>query len=76
MRFTWNTGKERTNKIKHGLSFSLPELVYNDEFHTVVYDRFEDGEDRWHMLGAVGGGFKVLVVVFTYPIPTTKNGFM
>lgn len=36
-----------------------------------VFDRVENGEERWHLISAVptGASFKVVVVVHTYPEP-------
>jgi uncharacterized DUF497 family protein len=69
MRFIWDPRKETHNKAKHGLDFSFAEIVFADPLHGLVYDRFEDGEERWHCVGAVTGGFRVLLVVHCYPDP-------
>jgi uncharacterized DUF497 family protein len=46
MRFIWDPRKETHNKAKHGLDFSFAEIVFADPLHVLVYDRFEDGEER------------------------------
>ncbi len=33
----------------------------------VFFDRFENGEERWHCLGVVPGTLKVLLIVHCYP---------
>jgi uncharacterized DUF497 family protein len=38
-----------------------------------VFDRFENGEDRFHRLGAIGTAFKIIVVVFAFPDPENEN---
>ncbi len=48
------------------MDFSFAALVFADPMHCLVYDRHEDGEDRWNCVGAVAGGFRVLVVVRNY----------
>lgn len=53
-RFVWDVDKARTNRAKHGVGFELAELVWSDPLHIVVPDRLEDGEQRWHAIGAVG----------------------
>jgi uncharacterized protein len=67
VRFTWDPQKETRNKAKHGLDFSFAEAVFADPLHTIVFDRHEGGEERWHCVGAVAGGFRVLLVVHCYP---------
>ena len=69
MRFTWDRDKEARNKVKHGLDFSFAEIVFADPLHLIVYDRHEGEEERWHCVGAVAGGGRVLLVVHCYPDP-------
>jgi uncharacterized protein len=52
---------------EHGVGFSLAEFVLADPLTLVVYDRFENGEHRWHAVGFVGS--KLFVVVHSYPDP-------
>jgi uncharacterized DUF497 family protein len=59
--------KEALNRRKHGIGFSLADVICNDPLSITVYDRFENGEDRWHTFGTVKG--VVFVVVHTYPDP-------
>lgn len=67
MHITSNPDKEKLNVRKHGLDFSLASAVFADPLAITVFDRVENGEERWHTIGAVGGGFKVLLVVHTFP---------
>ena len=67
MEITWDAAKERGNIRKHGLDFSFATAVFADPLAITVFDRVENGEERWHTIGAVGGGFKVLLVVHTFP---------
>ena len=69
MRFVWDSDKEARNKAKHGLDFSFAEVVFADPLHAIVFDRHEGSEERWHCVGAVAGGFRVLLVVHCYPDP-------
>jgi len=66
MRYSRDPEKERRNLAKHGLDFTFAELVFADPHLAIVFDRVEDGEERWHAIGLVGG-HRVLVVVHTYP---------
>jgi uncharacterized protein len=69
MEVTWGDDKRRLNLRKHGLDFALAWEVLRDPFAVTVFDRVENGEERWHTIGAVltGASFKVVVVVHTYP---------
>lgn len=65
----WDVAKETRNRSKHGLDFSFARLVFADPLHVILPDRVENGEERWHCIGAVAGGFRVLLVVHCYPDP-------
>jgi uncharacterized DUF497 family protein len=56
------------NLVKHGLAFDVAQNVWDDPLHIVIPHRFEDGEQRWHIIGMVGPVALVLVV-HTYPDP-------
>ena len=65
MRFDWDEEKNRTNTAKHGVSFELAKLVFEDPFAKTVADPFEE-EARWRTFGMVGGSVIVLVVIHTW----------
>ena len=65
VKFSWDSTKARSNRTKHGIDFETAQLVWNDPLHIVVFDRVEDGEERWWAIGTVGPT-SVLVVVHTY----------
>ena len=67
MRFDWDPAKERRNTAKHGLDFSWARLIFADPKRAILYDRFDAGEHRWHAIGAVADGVRVLLAVHTYP---------
>ncbi len=71
MRFTWDPPKENANKRNHKLSFDLSRNVFDDPLVAIVYDRFENGEDRYHAIGMVGQ--KCLLVVYSYPDPNDES---
>ena len=65
MRIVWDEAKNRANLRKHGVSFEVARLVFDDPFHVSVPDRHEHGEKRWTTVGMVGSAL-ILVVVHTY----------
>ena len=64
MEYTGDERKNRANRKKHGVSFEVACLVFEDPFHISVQDREVDGEARWQTIGMVGG-VHVLVVAHT-----------
>jgi len=67
MEITSRPEKEQSNIKKHGLDFSFAAAVFADPLAVTIFDRVADGEERWHTIGVVGGGFKVLLLVHTFP---------
>ena len=57
MRIVWDQNKNRSNQVKHRVSFEAASLVFEDPFHLSILDRIENGEERWQTLGIVGGGW-------------------
>ncbi|WP_119389796.1 BrnT family toxin [Taklimakanibacter lacteus] len=72
MRFEWDFEKARRNLAKHGITFELAQRVWDDPLHVVIPDRIEDGEQRWHAIGAVSA-VVIVVVVHTYPDENDAN---
>jgi len=63
--FEWDTGKDKENRAKHGVSFSTAQRAFLDPERVGV----EDGghsrdESRFYCIGRVGDG--ILTVRFTY----------
>ena len=71
MQIERDASKETSNRNKHGFGFALAEIVFSNPLTTIVYDRFENGEHRWHAIGHVGN--HVIVVVHTYPDPENEE---
>lgn len=65
MIFEWDENKNRSNRVKHNVSFETAQLVFFDPYHLTLYDRLENGEDRWHTIG-MAVGVHLLLVVHTY----------
>ena len=53
------------------MDFSFAEHIFWDPLAVTVYDRFENGEHRWHTFARVGG--KLLLAVHTYPDPDDEQ---
>ncbi len=62
IRFTWRENKNLTNQRKHGISLEVAVRVFLDPRHLSVQDRIEGGEQRWRILGQIGGVAVILVV--------------
>ena len=61
MRIIWDQTKNRSNLVKHNVSFEVASLVFDDPFHLSILDRVENGEERWQTLGLVGSVVVLLV---------------
>ena len=70
MCYEWDEEKNRLNQIKHGISFEMAALVFEDERCLVRTDRIDEmGEQRWHAIGAArieADTAVVLLVVHVY----------
>lgn len=51
--FEWDDDKAAANLRKHHVAFELAELVWDDPAHIIVFDRYENDEERWHAIGLV-----------------------
>jgi uncharacterized protein len=71
VRYEWDESKNLLNRRKHGVSFELAALVFEDERCLIGPDRIDGltGEQRWHAIGAVrmeSRAVAVLLVVHAY----------
>jgi uncharacterized protein len=66
----WDKNKDRSNKLKHGLSFSTAQLVFDDPLALSRLDSYAD-EERWQTVGLVGS--VVIFVVHTF-LTSTGDG--
>ena len=71
VRVVYDPSKDAENVRKHGLSLAVAEYLFDDPLLVIVYDRFENGEDRYHAVGAIGS--KCIVLVHTYPDPDDED---
>lgn len=65
MNFTWDDSKSRSNRAKHGISFEIATLVFEDPHALSVLDRLVDDEERWQPIG-LAGGIAIVLVVHTW----------
>ena len=70
MQYEWDEDKNRLNQRKHGISFEMAVLAFEDEHCLVRLDRIDEaGEQRWHAIGAARiepDAAVVLLVVHVY----------
>ena len=66
LKFEWDEEKDRTNQIKHGISFEAARWVFLDEYRIDVFDEtHSNNEDRYITIGQSGNTLLVLFVVYT-----------
>ena len=54
MHFEWDEEKDASNQTKHGISFRVAALVFDDPEAVSIQDnRFDYGEERWVTIGRV-----------------------
>lgn len=66
MRFEWDPGKDRANRLKHGLSFDEASRLFTDGVDSLldIYDEeHSEDEDRFIVIGPIERG--VIVVSYT-----------
>lgn len=62
---SWDDAKNESNQRKHGISFAVALLVFDDPLHVTRHDRVENGEQRWQTVG-LAGGVALLLVAHTW----------
>jgi uncharacterized DUF497 family protein len=70
VHYEWDERKNQQNQRKHGISFSLAALAFEDPRCLIAFDREdESGELRWHAIGAISivpGIGAILLVAHVY----------
>ena len=64
MKWTWDPEKDRENRLKHGISFTTAQLVFQDTRFISREDPYPH-EQRWQTTGTVGPS--VIIVIHTWP---------
>lgn len=72
IRFEWDPAKARANLAKHGVAFEDARLVWDDPHHLLWLEGYQNGEERWRIMG-YADGVVILVVWHTYPDPDDEN---
>ncbi len=68
MRFEWDDKKAKSNRLKHGISFKIAALAFDDPCALIVDDDDHSAaEKRQWLIG--DSGENVLVVVYTVRMP-------
>ncbi|MGN6484878.1 MAG: BrnT family toxin [Thermomicrobiales bacterium] len=62
MRFEWDPEKARANEIKHGIRFTIAELIFYDPLRITSPDDGGNDEDRWQSIGSLPTGLTLFVV--------------
>ncbi len=63
--FEWDDEKDKENKIKHNVSFSLAQQAFLDPSRVIAEDiTHSSEEERFYCIGLVGNS--ILTVRFTY----------
>jgi uncharacterized DUF497 family protein len=70
MRIVWDKGKDRSNRVKHGVSFELASLVFKDPLQRSQPDPYEN-EERWQTLGLVEG---IVILLVIHTVKEEENG--
>lgn len=71
MQFEWDKSKNQANKKKHGISFELACLIFEDPFILSIPDhRFDYSEERWRSLGLI----KDMVIYVAHTVGEDTNG--
>ncbi len=67
LRITWDSEKDRANRIKHGVDFDEVRVIFEgDADHLVIYDaEHSDDEDRFLAVGRIARG--LVIVAHTEP---------
>ena len=59
--FEWDEVKNQKNQRKHGISFEVATLVFDDPLRIEQQESYVDGEERWQTIGMIHGVLLVLV---------------
>ena len=64
-RFEWDDNKDRSNRAKHGVSFTEAQTAFFDPHRVIGEDLDHSGDEpRYFCFGRVGDG--IMTVRFTY----------
>ena len=64
MHWIWDSEKDRINPSKHGISFTVAQIVFND-FNIITEEDDFPHEQRWRSTGRVSQA--IITVIHTWP---------
>jgi uncharacterized DUF497 family protein len=64
-RFEWDSGKARTNRIKHGISFDEATTVFDDSLARIFDDELHSEDEKREVIIGHSINNRLLVVCFT-----------
>lgn len=71
MQFEWDKNKNHSNMKKHGLTFEIASLAFQDPFLLSVPDeRHNYEEERWQSLGLIHG----ILIYLVHTVENDSNG--
>ena len=76
MRFVWDENKNRTNLIKHGISFATAVKVFDDPRALSFPDGVVEGEQRWKSIVWAEGVPVILSVAHTVSEEGKEKSFV
>jgi uncharacterized protein len=68
IEFSWDPVKATSNAGKHGVTFEIAKLVFNDPNVVIELERHVDDEERWQAVGRIGEHVMLLVVHTTWDV--------
>jgi uncharacterized DUF497 family protein len=71
LHWIWNEAKNKSNMLKHGLSFEIAQLIFDDPLAMSRRDPYPN-EERWQTLGLVN--YVIIFVVHTSPGYDPQSG--
>ena len=74
MQYEWDEEKNRLNQKKHGISFEMAALVFEDQNCLVRLDRVDEtGEQRWQAIGMARLTASPAVIMFAFMFTGRKS---
>jgi uncharacterized DUF497 family protein len=65
LMFEWDEPKSESNLTKHGLDFNLAIEIFSDPKAIMQFNRHQDNEDQYQMIGALHQENILISVIFT-----------
>ena len=66
IRFEWDEGKDRLNRLKHGVSFEEASSVFYDDGALLLADHDHSEDEERYLLLGVSSTLRILIVSHCY----------